>query len=626
MWSAVAPAGVAGDVVPFNSDRWNFQNAEFVTYLDRQSLMGTALLEDVDFGDGVIEVDMAIENVRTRSYPGLIFRARPQGHYEQFYVRPHRSPIYPDTLQYTPAFNGVAGWQLYSGEGFTALGNIPEKQWFRVKMEIKGSQARIFIDDAEEPALVIPRLKHGTSTGAIGVTGPADGTAYFSNFRYRADENLQFTEPPELPKMSGVLTDWQISKAFDAAQIDADAYPPFFVQFRAEWQDVQSEPSGLIDVARYVPRTRGRADCVFARTTVRARRNRTAKLAFGYSDDVTLFLNGRPLFSGQSGYRSRDPSFVGVVGYNDTVHLPLEKGNNEIFLILSERFGGWGFMAKTERALHAPLEQHDAATKVWETDAVFRIPESVLHDPQRGVLYVTSYDKTDFSRQNTGFVSRLGLDGEILDLEWVSALDGPCGMGLLENRLYVVEAVRHTVVEIDVDSGQVVKRHDVPGASFLNDLAIDDSGAIYVSDTSTPARAQDIYRLIDGRTDVWKTGVEIHRANGLFVHKGQLLVGNSGDGLFKSIDLNCGHVTPIACLGGGIIDGIRVDNNDNYLVSHWKGQIYRITPDAEVTEILDLSGEGLPSADFEFVKDRNLLVIPTFYGNKVVAYRLSQGS
>ena len=66
-----------------------------------------------------------------------------------------------------------------------------------------------------------------------------------------------------------------------------------------------------------------------------------------------------------------NPSFLGIVGMTDVVYLPLEKGLNEIFLLVKESFGGWGFMAKTEKQLDFPKKQHDRLTKAWETKQSF---------------------------------------------------------------------------------------------------------------------------------------------------------------------------------------------------------------------------------------------------------------
>jgi len=117
------PASAQEEFIDFESSQWVFEGAQVVQHLDRKALMGSAYLKDVDFQNGVIEVDIAT-NGRT-SYPGLIFRRQSNENYESFYLRPHRSNLYPDALQYTPVFNGLAGWQLYHGDGFTAGGNIP---------------------------------------------------------------------------------------------------------------------------------------------------------------------------------------------------------------------------------------------------------------------------------------------------------------------------------------------------------------------------------------------------------------------------------------------------------------------------------------------------------------------
>ncbi len=77
--------------------------------------------------------------------------------------------LYPDALHYAPVFNGVTCWQLYHGPGFTAPATIPADRWFHVKMDIRGTQAQVFLDGANTPALVIHDLKHGAVKGSVGV-------------------------------------------------------------------------------------------------------------------------------------------------------------------------------------------------------------------------------------------------------------------------------------------------------------------------------------------------------------------------------------------------------------------------------------------------------------------------
>ena len=90
------------------------------------------------------------------------------------------------------------------------------------------------------------------------------------------------------------------------------------------------------------------------------------------------------------------------------------------------------------------------------------------------------------------------------------------------------------------------------------------------------------------------------------------------------MDIEHKRLREIACFGAGVIDGTRVDNSGNYIVSKWDGQVYSVSPEGDVVEILDIMAEGLNTADFEYLPEQNLLVIPTFLGNKVVAYRLNE--
>jgi hypothetical protein len=88
---------------------------------------------------------------------------------------------------------------------------------------------------------------------------------------------------------------------------------------------------------------------VYARTTIASDRDQVRKLEIGYSDEVSVFLNGRILYRGRSAQYFRDPGFLGIVHpENDAVFLPLKKGNNELMLAVGEIGGGWGFICRLE--------------------------------------------------------------------------------------------------------------------------------------------------------------------------------------------------------------------------------------------------------------------------------------
>ena len=135
--------------------------------------------------------------------------------------------------------------------------------------------------------------------------------------------------------------------------------------------------------------------------------------------------------------------------------------------MVSESFGGWGFMGALEAEISPPVKEHDQLEPVWETDALFLTPESVLYDPHKDLLYVSSFDirfvaEAKQESEYTGYISKLDLNGDVLDQMWIPHLHTPCGLALKENRLYTVE--RRYLTEIDTD--------------------ITPDGDIYITDTS----------------------------------------------------------------------------------------------------------------------------------------------
>lgn len=607
---------LAQETVPFDSGRWQLVAGEFVHHLGRPSLQGTAVL-DTRFLDGTIEFDIAVDG--RRSYPGVVFRAQEDNTFEHVYVRPHRAGLYPDAVQYTPVMKGAAGWQLYNGEGFTSPVELPTDEWIPVRITVHGGQAEVYVGETEEPTLAIARLQLTPAAGTLGLTGPADGSAYFSNFRFREDSDTPPAEPESVVTPPGTLGDWWISRVYPAERVPRETYPHFYSIFGAQWEHQDADATGLVDVGRLRARANQAGDLVLARTFFFSDEERDVTLTLGYSDDVEFFFNGRRLFSGRSGYQYRDPSFLGIVGPFDDVHVRAQKGLNEVFLMVTERFGGWGFRVQASPEVEPPRVDHDATEPLWETPADFLTSETALYDPDREVLYVSSFDNT-YTQKEEGaqFISRVSLDGQILEREWVRGLRAPTGMAIWHDTLYVAE--RQHMAAVDLESGRIVARWEIPDADFPNDLAIGEDGTIYISDTRPSNWAESrIYRFRDGVFDVF-ANEGISRANGLWVHDGALLVGNSGDGFLKRVGLSDGRVEKIVSLGAGIIDGIRVDENGDYLVSHWEGQVYRISPDGSVVEILDTLPLGRNTADFEYLPDRRMLIFPTFLGNSVAAY------
>src|SRR5688500_2559710 len=121
--------------------------------------------------------------------------------------------------------------------------------------------------------------------------------------------------------------------------------------------------------------------------------------------------------------------------------------------------------------------------KIWETDASLKVPESVLYDGKNKVLYVSNIDGAPDGKDGKGSIGKVGLDGKIIATDWVTGLNAPKGMALVKNTLWVSDL--DAVAAIDIKTGKVVKTIPIDGAGFLNDVAADEKGVIYVSDSKT---------------------------------------------------------------------------------------------------------------------------------------------
>ncbi len=612
---AAPPGGGAQDgLVPFDSGRWTMVNAKVVEHLGRPALVGTALIPDAGFDDGVIEYDLAVTGAR--SYPGIVFRSQSDGSWERFYIRPHRSgavppSLYPDVLQYVPAWHSIDGWQLYSGSGYTAPAVIPVGRWLHVKVVVVGTQARVFLDHAPAPALVIPDLRHGTRSGGVGVMGPADGTAFVSNFCYRPDPSLRPGPAARPPAQPGFVRDWSLSQAYPALGVNPeDALPARLTG--AAWTRVEADDRGLVDVGRYRPRGPG-PDVVYARTTLRAARSEVRPFRLGYSDIVEVFLNGVRVFSADSTYTGRDPSFLGIIGLNDTLHLPLRAGENDLVLAVAEVSGGWGFMLQDANAeFTAP-----GLTRTWRTGKVFAVPESAVVDPSGRFIYVSNYDGYNPSGPDgRQAILKLAADGRSAPTTLTNGMRNPTGLAVAGGSLYAVEPT--AVVTIELPSGRVTAREAVPGAVRLNDIAAAPDGTLYVSDPQRGA----IHRRARTGWEVWLEGPEVSRPNGVCVSGGRLVWGNNGDGALKAADLSSRAITTVAHLPGGIIDGIANGPDGTTLVSHNEGRLYEVDRAGAVTLLMDLTVVGTQIADFTYRPDTGEIIAPTFIDNRVMAVRL----
>jgi len=325
-------------------------DTEVVTHRGQTALAmrtGAAVWEDVRFEDGTIEFD--VETVGVRSFVYIVFRMESTGEYEDLYFRAHKSK-HPDFIQYSPVYRGESNWQLYHDERYTAAAPMPANEWVHIKVVVSGPQAAVFVGETDAPQLVIP-LARDPQPGFVALrsnvpAGPEfEGPAtHFANFELKPGEvDFDFSDPPRPEVPVGLVTEWQVSDTFEAPEGAVTSYKE-----PKAWTPVSADDSGLLVLLKHVSRPDGvRRSSVFAKVDLRAQGARTAQLDLGYSDEVSVFLNGRLLFSADDSYVFNLPRRQGLIGLGQsTFYLPLEDGDNEVVLAVTDRFGGWGLMGR----------------------------------------------------------------------------------------------------------------------------------------------------------------------------------------------------------------------------------------------------------------------------------------
>lgn len=250
-------------------------------------------------------------------------------------------------------------------------------------------------------------------------------------------------------------------------------------------------------------------------------------------------------------------------------------------------------------------------TPLWQIGGL-EVPESVIEVKGHGKPYfLVSLIKGDFfSKDGNGDIAKISADGKVLDAQWATGLNAPKGMAVSGNFLYVSDI--NEVAVIDLKTGDIVNIIPVPDAVFLNDV-VANHGDIFVSDTGVGK----IFRIHNSVPEVYIENVT--SANGLYFDKGHLVVGSGSQLVRYNAAL---EPTLITQLPSGLIDGIAETKCDNYLVSIWEGQIYWVDQKGTQTLLLDLTADGIYTADFAYSDEKKILIVPNFFSNTVTAYRV----
>jgi len=264
-------------------------------------------------------------------------------------------------------------------------------------------------------------------------------------------------------------------------------------------------------------------------------------------------------------------------------------------------------------SIHVNAQKHKLV-KLWETDTILKVPESVFYDAANKVLYESNIDGTDpWGNDGKGSIGKVGLDGKIIAVDWVTGLSAPKGMGVHNGKLYVADLT--DVVCIDIKKGIIEKRIPIEGAQGLNDVSVDKDGVIYVSDS----KANKIYRLQNGTTSLYVD--KLKGANGVLMRGKDFYFLDAG-GVYKLNDDKTSTKISDGMEGG--TDGIENVTGNDFLVSCWQGAVWYVHADGSKELLLDTKAENRNTADIGFDPKTKTVYVPTFWKNSVVAYKVSE--
>ena len=260
----------------------------------------------------------------------------------------------------------------------------------------------------------------------------------------------------------------------------------------------------------------------------------------------------------------------------------------------------------------ASLFAQHSVTKLWETDTLLKVPESVLFDADNNVLYVSNIDGTDgWAKDGKGSIGKIGLDGKIIAVDWVTGLNAPKELGIYKEKLLAADI--DEIVVIDIKKGAIDRKIPIEGAHGLNDISVGSDGIIWVSDSKNNM----IYRVNGDRPTIYVQNLK--GANGVLKRGNDFFIVDAGS-VYKVNDDRT--VTKISDGMEGGTDGIENFTGNDFLVTCWQGALWYVHADGTKELLFDGKAQNTNTADIGFDPKTKIVYVPTFFRNSVIAFQV----
>lgn len=331
---------------------------------------GIAVLQGATIEDGTIDVDLPAPRALGSQFAGVAFRMASTADYEVVYFRAADDGLRWTDMQYQPVFEGETTWQLYPGDGYEATlprpADVRNAGGIHVRLVMLGRRADVYVDSMAAPLLRIRELKREPAPGGVGVwaISPKGAWAEFDRLSVSAAVATPPTPLPPIVTPAGQIMRWGVSERLRSPHDSVMGPRELTSEMRRALlagRLVDAEATGLVNLTKAIgnPGERqpinvfggGRYGMALASETLTSDRARTVTLHFGYSDGVSIFLNGALVYTGRNDYGYRYRTDIATLNRDaDAVVLPLRPGKNELILAITDKAFGWGFAARLEDA------------------------------------------------------------------------------------------------------------------------------------------------------------------------------------------------------------------------------------------------------------------------------------
>lgn len=251
--------------------------------------------------------------------------------------------------------------------------------------------------------------------------------------------------------------------------------------------------------------------------------------------------------------------------------------------------------------------------KVWTSPAGLNVPESSFYNQADKTIYVSNIVGMHNIKDNEGYISKLNEKGEFIEKEWVKGLNAPKGLACTKTKLYVTDIDR--VVEVDLSNGNITKTYANAKSKSLNDVTVAADGRVFISDSG----GNCIFYVGKDSLEVFLESDQLERMNGIYANNNLLYLGSKDN--FISVDRKTKAIKILA-EKTGYLDGIEMVGSNKFVTSDFQGKVQLIEPGKGIENLVNTIGIKVNAADLGYIPSLKLLLVPTFYDNKIVAFRL----